>query len=90
VAGAVRTELTTRRPRSRVGTRSLSAAKPSAPGIGESGARDSGRRLDAPRTHLAFRVGFVVGNYHWTIYGTILALLGVAQLICGNTRQRMP
>ena len=38
--------------------------------------------------NLAFRVGFMVGNYHWTIYGAILALVGVAQLIWSNTRQR--
>jgi len=37
--------------------------------------------------NLAFRVGFMVGNYHWTIYGAILALVGVAQLIWSNTRQ---
>jgi len=40
--------------------------------------------------NLAFRVGFMVGNYHWTIYGAILALVGVAQLIWTNTRQRGP
>jgi hypothetical protein len=40
--------------------------------------------------NLAFRVGFMVGNYHWTIYGAILALVGVAQLIWSNTRQRWP
>ena len=38
--------------------------------------------------NLAFRVGFMVGNYHWTIYGTILALVGVAQIVWSNTRQR--
>jgi hypothetical protein len=38
--------------------------------------------------NLAFRVGFMVGNYHWTIYGTILALVGVAQILWSNTRQR--
>jgi len=40
--------------------------------------------------NLAFRVGFMVGNYHWMIYGAILALVGVAQLIWSNTRQRWP
>jgi hypothetical protein len=40
--------------------------------------------------NLAFRVGFMVGNYHWTIYGAILALVGIAQLIWSNTRQRRP
>jgi hypothetical protein len=38
--------------------------------------------------NLAFRVGFMVGNYHWTIYGTILALVGVAQIVWSNIRQR--
>jgi hypothetical protein len=38
--------------------------------------------------NLAFRVGFMVGNYHWTIYGAILALVGFAQLIWSNTRQK--
>jgi len=38
--------------------------------------------------NLAFRVGFMVGNYHWTIYGAILALVGAAQLIWSNARQR--
>jgi hypothetical protein len=37
--------------------------------------------------NLAFRVGFMVGNFHWTIYGAILALVGVAQVIWSNNRQ---
>jgi len=37
--------------------------------------------------NLAFRVGFMVGDFHWTIYGAILALVGVAQVIWSNTRQ---
>ena len=37
--------------------------------------------------NLAFRVGFMVGDSHWTIYGAILALLGIAQVIWSNTRQ---
>jgi hypothetical protein len=37
--------------------------------------------------NLAFRRGFMVGNYHWTIYGAILALVGVAQVLWSNTRQ---
>jgi hypothetical protein len=40
--------------------------------------------------NLAFRVGFMVGNYHWTIYGAILALVGLAQIIWSNTRQNKP
>lgn len=38
--------------------------------------------------NLAFRVGFMVGDYHWTIYGALMALLGIAQLVWSNTRQR--
>jgi hypothetical protein len=37
--------------------------------------------------NLAFRVGFMVGDFHWTIYGTILALVGIAQVVWSNTRQ---
>ena len=37
--------------------------------------------------NLAFRRGFMVGNYHWTIYGALLGLVGIAQLIWSNTRQ---
>ena len=36
--------------------------------------------------NLAFRVGFMVGDRHWTIYGAILALVGIAQLIWTNIR----
>ena len=36
--------------------------------------------------NLAFRVGFMVGDPHWTIYGAILALVGVAQVYWSNTR----
>ena len=36
---------------------------------------------------LAFRVGFMVGDKHWAVYGGILALLGIAQVIWSNTRQ---
>ena len=38
--------------------------------------------------NLAFRVGFMVGDKHWTLYGAILALVGIAQLIWTNVRQR--
>ena len=38
--------------------------------------------------NLAFRVGFMVGNFHWTIYGAILALVGIAQVVWSNARQR--
>jgi hypothetical protein len=37
--------------------------------------------------NLAFRVGFMVGDRHWVVYGAILALLGVGQVIWSNTRQ---
>ena len=37
--------------------------------------------------NLAFRRGFMVGDYHWTIYGTILAVAGIAQIVWSNTRQ---
>jgi hypothetical protein len=36
---------------------------------------------------LAFRVGFMVGDYHWTIYGALLGVIGIAQAIWSNTRQ---
>jgi hypothetical protein len=38
--------------------------------------------------NLAFRVGFMVGDKHWVLYGAMLALLGVGQIIWSNTRQR--
>jgi hypothetical protein len=38
--------------------------------------------------NLAFRVGFMVGDFHWTIYGAILALVGIAEVIWSNSRQR--
>jgi hypothetical protein len=37
--------------------------------------------------NLAFRVGFMVGDRHWVLYGAILALLGIGQVIWSNTRQ---
>lgn len=37
--------------------------------------------------NLAFRVGFMVGDKRWVLYGGILALLGIAQVIWSNTRQ---
>jgi hypothetical protein len=38
--------------------------------------------------NLAFRVGFMVGDKRWTLYGTIVVLVGLAQLIWSNVRQR--
>jgi hypothetical protein len=37
--------------------------------------------------NLAFRVGFMVGDKHWAVYGAILALLGIAQVYWSNSRQ---
>ncbi len=37
--------------------------------------------------NLAFRVGFMVGDKRWVLYGAILALVGIAQVIWSNTRQ---
>ena len=39
--------------------------------------------------NLAFRVGFMVGDIHWTIYGAMLALLGIAEVVWSNTRQQL-
>jgi hypothetical protein len=35
----------------------------------------------------AIMKGFMVNDIHWTIYGAILALFGVGQVIWSNTRQ---
>jgi len=40
--------------------------------------------------NLAFRVGFMVGDKHWVVYGAILALFGVGQAIWSNTRPAGP
>ena len=40
--------------------------------------------------NLAFRVGFMVGDPKWTLYGAILALFGVGQVVWSNTRQTRP
>ena len=37
---------------------------------------------------LAFRVGFMVGDKRWTLYGAVLALFGIAQIIWSNTRTK--
>jgi hypothetical protein len=37
--------------------------------------------------NLAFRVGFMVDDPRWTLYGAILALFGIGQVIWSNTRQ---
>jgi len=38
--------------------------------------------------NLAFRVGFMVGDPHWTLYGAILALVGIAKVVWSNTRAK--
>ena len=38
--------------------------------------------------NIAFRVGFMVGDFHWTIYGALLTLVGIAEVIWSNSRQR--
>ena len=38
--------------------------------------------------NLAFRVGFMVGDRHWVLYGALLAIVGIAQVIWSNTRLR--
>jgi hypothetical protein len=36
---------------------------------------------------IAFQVGFMAGDKRWTLYGAILALFGIGQVIWSNTRQ---
>jgi len=36
---------------------------------------------------LAFRRGFMVGQHQWVVYGAILAVVGIAELVWSNTRQ---
>lgn len=36
---------------------------------------------------LAFRVGFMVGEKRWVLYGAIAAAVGIAQVVWSNTRQ---
>jgi hypothetical protein len=36
---------------------------------------------------LAFRVGFMVGQRRWVLFGAILALVGIAQIVWSNIRQ---
>jgi hypothetical protein len=37
--------------------------------------------------NLAFRVGFMVGDKHWVVYGALLALLGIAQVYWTTSRR---
>ena len=39
-------------------------------------------------TNLAFKMGPMVGDWHWTLYGGILAAFGLAQIYWSNTRAR--
>jgi hypothetical protein len=36
--------------------------------------------------NLAFRVGFMVGQPRWVLFGAILALVGIAQIVWSNIR----
>jgi hypothetical protein len=36
----------------------------------------------------AIRRGFMVSDPHWAVYGVILALFGIGQVIWTNTRSR--
>jgi hypothetical protein len=36
--------------------------------------------------NLAFKVGVMVGDPKWTLYGAILAVVGVGQVVWSNTR----
>ena len=37
--------------------------------------------------NLAFRVGFMVGDKQWVLWGALLALAGVGQVYWSNTRE---
>lgn len=38
--------------------------------------------------NLAFRVGFMVGDKQWVLWGALLALVGICQIIWSNSRAR--
>lgn len=38
--------------------------------------------------NLAFRVGFMVGDKQWVLWGALLACVGIAQIVWSNTRER--
>ena len=38
-------------------------------------------------TGIAFQVGFMAGDPHWAIYGAILAIVGLCQVIWSVTRR---
>jgi hypothetical protein len=37
--------------------------------------------------NIAFLQGFMAGNYHWAIYGALVLIVGVAQVVWSNIRQ---
>jgi hypothetical protein len=37
--------------------------------------------------NLAFRVGFMVGDKQWVVWGALLAVVGVCQVVWSNTRE---
>ena len=37
---------------------------------------------------IAFLVGFMANDWHWAVYGAILATVGICQVIWSNTRPR--
>ncbi len=37
--------------------------------------------------NIAFLQGFMAGNFHWAIYGAIVLIVGVAQVVWSNMRQ---
>ena len=39
--------------------------------------------------NLAFRVGFMVGQPRWVLFGALLALVGIAQIVWTNMRPSM-
>ena len=38
--------------------------------------------------NIAFLDSFMANDKQWAVYGTILALVGIAQIVWSNTRQR--
>ena len=38
--------------------------------------------------NVAFIDSFMAGDPQWAVYGTVLAIVGVAQVVWSNTRQR--
>lgn len=39
-------------------------------------------------TGTAFQVGFMAGDKQWVVWGALLALVGVGQIVWSNTRAR--